>query len=302
MEHITMSKKERQQLIVFEKIKNNKITQLVAALQLDCTERWVRKKYKRYLQNGASGLAHQNRNRVSPRRWNEQEKMIAIDLLQSDWHGFGPTFAAEKLQELKGIKINKETLRQAMIKSGVWQVKRKRSKHRKRRVRRSMIGLMIQLDGSPHDWFEGRGPKCTLLVFIDDATSQLLWLEFVQSESTKAVVKATKNYIKTHGRPHSLYVDYGSVFSVNTNNPEREKKTQWERMMKELNIEIIHAKSPQAKGRVERSNSTLQDRLLKELRLDGVNSIDEANRFIRESNYLALHNARFAVIPAQFLY
>jgi hypothetical protein len=158
---------------------------------------------------------------------------------------------------------------------------------------------MVQLDGSPHDWFEGRGPRCTLLVFIDDATSQLLWLEFAPSESTEAVVTATKNYTQAHGKPHAIYVDYGSVFSVNTNNAEREKKTQWERMMQELSIEVIHAHSPQAKGRVERSNSTLQDRLLKELRLASISSIDEANRFIRESHYIALHNARFAVTPAQ---
>jgi len=299
MEHITMSKKEREQLIVFDRIKKGETTQKEAALQLGLSERWIRKKLKRYMQNGDVGLIHQSRNKVSPKRWNEHEKALAINLLRSDWRDFGPTFTAEKLKELKGIKINKETLRQAMIEGGVWQAKQKRFKHRKRRPRRPMIGLMIQLDGSPHDWFEGRGPKCTLLVFIDDATSQLLWLEFVPSESAEAVVNATKNYIKVHGRPYSMYVDYGSVFSVNTNNAERDKKTQWERMMQELDIKVIHASSPQAKGRVERSNGTLQDRLLKELRLASVSIMDEANKFIRESNYIALHNARFAVLPAQ---
>jgi hypothetical protein len=299
MEHITMSKKEREQLIVFEKIKNREITRSEGALQLDLSERWVCKKFKRYLENGAHGLSHQNRNQVSPKRWCEEEKALAIDLLRSDWHDFGPTFAAEKLKELKSIIINKETLRQAMIEGGVWQAKQKRCKYRKRRQRRPMIGVMIQLDGSPHDWFEGRGPKCTLLVFIDDATSQILWLEFVPSESSKAVVTATQNYIRAHGRPHSVYVDYGSVFSVNTNNPEREKKTQWERMMKELLIEVIHARSPQAKGRVERANRTLQDRLLKEMRLANISSIDEANQFLRDSDYVARHNKLFAIAPAQ---
>jgi hypothetical protein len=299
MEHITMSKKEREQFIVFEKIKNKDITRSEAALQLNLSERWVRKKFKRYLTNGIQGLTHQNRNRISPKRWNEREKAIAIDLLRSDWHDFGPTFTAEKLKELKNIIVSKETLRKAMINGGVWQAKRKRFKYRKRRARRPMIGIMIQLDGSPHDWFEGRGPKCTLLVFIDDATSQLLWLEFVPSESAEAVIAATQNYMRTHGRPHSMYVDYGSVFSVNTNNPEREKKTQWERIMKELSIEVIHARSPQAKGRVERSNRTLQDRLIKDMRLAGISSIDEANQFLRNSDYIARHNEQFAVAPAQ---
>jgi len=299
MEHIIMSKKEREQLIVFDKTKRGEITQLEAALQLGVSERWVRKKYKRYLVSGAGGLTHKGRHRASPKRWCEQEKALAIDLLRNDWHDFGPTFAAEKLQELKGIKVSKETLRKAMIGTGVWQAKAQRAKYRQRRIRRSMIGVLIQLDGSPHDWFEDRGPKCTALVFIDDATSQLLWLEFAPSESMEAVVVATKNYIKAHGRPQSFYVDFGSVFSVNTNNAERDKKTQWERMMRELGIEIIHARSPQAKGRVERVNQTLQDRLAKEFRLAGVNSIDEANRFLRESGYIAKHNELFAITPAQ---
>jgi hypothetical protein len=299
MEHITMSKKEREQLIVFDKIKKGETTRLEAALQLELSERWICKKYKRYLANGANGLTHLGRNRVSPRQWCKQEKSLAIDLLRSDWYDFGPTFAAEKLKELKDIVVSKETLRKAMIGAGVWQAKAQRAKYRHRRVRRSMIGVLIQLDGSPHDWFEGRGPKCTLLVFIDDATSQLLWLEFVPSESMEAVVAATKNYIKLHGRPQSFYVDFGSVFSVNTNNPERDKITQWERMMRELGIEVIHARSPQAKGRVERVNQTLQDRLPKEFRLVNVSSIDEANQFLRETDYLTKHNKQFAVAPAQ---
>lgn len=299
MEHITMNKKEREQLIIFEKIKQKEITRKEAALRLDISERWVRKKYNRYIKNGAVGLVHQNRNTISPRRWCTQEKALSIDLLRSDWLGFGPTFAAEKLAELKGINISKETLRKAMIAGGVWRAKEKRYKHRKRRERKSNTGLMTQLDGSPHDWFEGRGPACTLLVFIDDAASELLWLEFVSSESALAVMTATKNYMLKHGRPHSIYVDHGSVFSVNLNNPEHEKKTQWERAMQELHVEVVHANSPQAKGRVERSNGTAQDRLVKEMRLAGICSIDEANQFLRDSGYIAKHNKLFAVPPAQ---
>jgi len=162
-----------------------------------------------------------------------------------------------------------------------------------------MKGMLVQLDGSPHDWFEGRAPKCTLLVFIDDATSEILWLEFVESESFNGVAGATKKYIESHGRPISFYVDYGAVFSVNLNNPEREKTTQFEYIMKKLDIDIIHASSPQAKGRVERCNKTMQDRLVKEMRLAEIASIEEANRFVQNGDFIANHNAKFAVPPAQ---
>jgi hypothetical protein len=186
-----------------------------------------------------------------------------------------------------------------MIRAGIWEGRKSRTKHRKKRERRSMRGIMIQLDGSPHDWFEGRGPKCTLLVFIDDATSQLLWLEFARSENESDVMRATRNYINRHGIPHEFYVDFGSVFSVNTNNPERDKKTQWERAVEELSIKVIHAHSPQAKGRVEKANDTLQDRLVKEMRLAGISSIEDANGFLREDYFIPKHNERFAVAPAQ---
>jgi hypothetical protein len=299
MEHITMSKKEREQLVVFQKIKNKEITQAEASLQLEVTERWVRKKFKRYLELGDIGLVHKSRNRKSNRRWAEDEKKLTIDLLKSEWHGFGPTFTAEKLLEQKNIKVSKETVRKAMIQAGLWDAKKKKIKHRKYRERRSVIGLLVQLDGSPHDWFEGRGPRCTLLVFIDDATSKILWLEFAESESIKGVMQATKNYISRFGRPHEFYVDFGSVFSVNLNNPERDKKTQWERAMKELFIKVGHAHSPQAKGRVERANGTLQDRLVKEMRLAGISSIETANKFLCESDFISNHNKRFAIVPAK---
>ncbi len=155
---------------------------------------------------------------------------------------------------------------------------------------------MLQLDGSPHDWFEGRGEKCTLLVFIDDATSKILWLEFAKSESLFGVMSATKNYFEAYGRPHSFYTDYGSVFNVNLNNKDKSKITQFEKMMKELDVSIIKAKSPQAKGRVERVNQALQDRLVKEMRLANICTIEEANKFVKEV-YITKHNSLF-VVPA----
>jgi hypothetical protein len=161
-----------------------------------------------------------------------------------------------------------------------------------------MFGMMVQLDGSPHDWFEGRAARCTLLVFIDDATSKLLWLEFAPSEAVESLMRATVNYLQVHGIPCRFYVDHGSVFHVNLNNEEHEKKTQWERACAQIGIEVKHAHSPQAKGRVERANGTLQDRLIKEMRLAGISSIESANQYLRTGNFITDHNARFAVKPA----
>jgi len=296
---LVMSRKEREQLKVFERLNSGEITQAIAAQMLKLSDRWVREKLRRYRAQGDAGLVHQNRGRPSQRQWNSDEKTLAIELLKSEWRGFGPTFASEKLAELKNIKVSAETLRKAMIANGLWMPGRKKAKHRKWRERKLMLGILVQLDGSPHDWFEGRSPKCTLLVFIDDATSKILWLEFVESESFNGVAGAAKRYLEKYGRPVSFYTDYGSVFSVNLNNSERDKITQFESIMKRLDVDVIHAGSPQAKGRVERCNKTMQDRLIKEMRLAGVSSIEEANRFVREGDFIAKHNAKFAVPPAK---
>jgi len=297
MGNITMSKKERTQLIIFEKLKNDEITQIEAALRLNITDRWVRTKFKRYIEYGAQGLVHKSRGKASTQKWSLDERAIMVGLLKSDWHGFRPKFTSEKLQERENITVCRETVRQAMIAEGLWEKRKSRAKHRKRRERRAMLGLLVQVDGSPHDWFEGRGPRCTLLVFIDDATSKILWLEFATSESYAAVMKATKNYISSCGRPHGFYVDFGSVFSVNLNNKERTKITQWERAAAELDIKVIHAHSPQAKGRVERCNQTLQDRLVKEMRLHGISSPEAANEFIQNGSYISQTNKLFAESP-----
>jgi len=296
---LIMSQKEREQLKVFEKLAAAEITQIAAAKMLKLSTRWVRKKLKRYKSRGDAGLVHLGRGKPSPNRWNTEEQCLIVDLLKSEWKGFGPTFVSEKLNELKNIKVSSETVRQMMIAKGFWIVGKRKQKHRKWRERKLMIGVMVQLDGSPHDWFEGRGAKCTLVVFIDDATSQILWLEFVENESFKGVSRATKKYMEKHGRPISFYVDYGAVFSVNLNNADREKITQFECAIKDLNVDIIHARSPQAKGRVERCNKTMQDRLVKEMRLAGISSIEEANKFVQESNFIEKHNAKFAIPPAQ---
>lgn len=299
MKYLTMNNKEREQLKVFERLKLKEITQSEAAVRLRVTDRCIRKKFKRYLQDGDAGLIHKNRGKESPKKWNDAEKHLTIDLLKNEWHGFGPKFTQEKLKEIHGIIVSRETVRQAMMSAGIWHGKKAKNTHRKRRERKPMIGMMIQLDGSPHDWFEGRAGKCTLLVYIDDATSQILWLEFANAESTESLLCATKNYIQEHGMPQSFYTDFGSVFHVNLNNPEDVKKTQWERACEELNIKVIHAHSPQAKGRVERCNQTMQARLIKNMRLAKISSIEAANAYLRTSDFIKKHNESFAVQPYQ---
>jgi hypothetical protein len=299
MGYLTMNDKEREQAKVFEQVKLGIITQIEAAARLKISDRWVRAKIKRYYDLGDNGLIHKNRGILSPRRWAINEENFLIELIQGEWRDFGPTFASEKLEELHGIKISREVIRKAMIRAKLWAPRQMRNKHRKRRERRLMFGIMIQLDGSPHDWFEGRGKKCTLLVFIDDATSKILWLEFVESETVEALMQATKNYIEVYGIPQSFYVDHGSVFHVNLNNKENEKKTQWELACERLGIEVKHAHSPQAKGRVERCNQTMQDRLSKELRLQKISTIADANEYIRTSKFIERHNSKFAKQPTQ---
>lgn len=188
--------------------------------------------------------------------------------MQTKYEGFGPTFAAEKMVELDGILIHPETLRLLLIREKLWHKQRKRKKHRRWRKPKDFFGEMVQVDGSIHVWVEGQ--TWTLLRFIDDATKTILWMEFAKSESWEGLARATINYFSKHGMPISLYADRGSVFKVNVNNEENEFITQYQRALNRLDIELIHAYSPQAKGRVERSFRTDQDRLVKELKLAGI--------------------------------
>ncbi len=294
MYNLAITSKEMRQEKILKKLEKKEINQAQASKILKITKRQVRNKLKRYINDGVSGLIHKNRGRTSTRKWDPTKEKLAIDLLKSEWKGFGPKFASEKLNELHEVKISAETLRKAMIKAHVWFPKKKRADARKRRERKAVFGIMIQLNGSPHAWFENRGPKCTLLVFIDDATSKIVWLEFVKSESVKDVMTAARHYFEKYGLPVSFYVDHGSVFSVNLNNKDRLLLSQFERAMKELGIEVIHAHSPQAKGRVERANKTLQDRLIKDMRLANISTMEQGSQFV-QNGYIEKHNAQFAV-------
>lgn len=297
MELLTMSRKEIDQVSIFEKLKNKGIKQSDAAKMLDLSVRQVKRKIKDYRRIGAKCLIHGNRGKTGNRRIDEEKAKLAIELIKEKYSDFGPTLAAEKLLEIHSLEFDHETLRRLMTKEGLWKVKivRTITKHFWRE-RKPCFGEMVQLDGSPHDWFEGRAEKCTLIAFIDDATSQILWLEFAKSESVESLMKSTRSYIETYGKPASFYADRGSVYKVNKNNPDNDKITQYGRAMNEIHVKLINARSPEAKGRVENLFGTLQDRLVKELRLANISSIEEANKFAR-GIYIPKHNAKFAVKP-----
>jgi transposase len=291
-----MSQREVERLSVIKQVSKKQLKQGKAAEQLKISARQIRRMLKAYRQDGAQGLVSKHRGKTSNRRHAKENKALAMDLVHQRYADFGPTLAAEKLKELHGIVVNKETLRQWMTSSGLWHAKRaKKARIHQSRERRSCFGELIQLDGSHHDWFEGRSEKCCLYVLIDDATSQLVGLWFEAGETTVGYFKVVREYIERHGRPLAFYSDKDSVFRVNHPVGTADAQTQFERAMSELGIELICANSPQAKGRVERANGTLQDRLIKEMRLRDINTMEAANAFL--PTFMADYNRRFAVAP-----
>jgi hypothetical protein len=219
------------------------------------------------------------------------------DLLYERYADFGPTLAQEKLTEIHGLRISRESVRRLMIAEGLWKPKKlKRVPVHQMRERRACRGELVQIDGSPHAWFEDRGPKCSLLVFIDDATGELMELYFTQVESTFSYFAAIRRYLDRHGRPVAFYSDKHGIFKVNIKNAlSGSGLTQFGRAMQSLDIKLICANTPQAKGRVERAIETLQDRLVKELRLRGISTIEAANAFAPE--FIDDFKRRFAVQP-----
>jgi transposase len=292
-----MNKKELTRLEIMQRLEERTLRQREAAAMLEVSERHIRRLFRNYRQAGAEGLVSRRRGKVSNNRLKAEVIGQARDLIYSKYHDFGPTLAHEKLTEVHGLKISVESVRQLMIKEKIWKPKkvRKASVHQMRK-RRACLGELVQIDGSPHDWFEGRGPKCTLLVYIDDATGRFMELYFAPSETTFSYWEATRRYLLRHGKPVAFYSDKNGIFKVNIKNVlYSSAMTQFGRSMKELGIEIICANTPQAKGRVERANQTLQDRLVKELRLRGISTIEEANLFIPE--FIDILNKKFAVVP-----
>ena len=279
-ETIAMTQKAIDRLSVIQQVVNRQLRQREAAVQLGLSIRQVKRLVARFRQEGPPGLVSRHLGRRPGNALSKAVRQEIMGLVHERYADFGPTLACEKLVEQHGYRLSVETLRQWMIAEGLWKPKkRKAARIHQRRPRRPCPGELVQIDGSPHDWFEGRGPCCTLIVFIDDATSKLMALHFVPAETTWAYLQTLRVYLAKYGRPVALYSDKHSIFRVNY--PEREGElTQFTRALKTLDIEPIHANTPQAKGRVERANQTLQDRLVKELRLAGISDIEAANAFL----------------------
>lgn len=293
---IMMSQKEAKRAQVMELLTAGKLDQKEAGKRLGVSVRQIKRIVRRYRIEGLPGLVSKKRGRSSNRRLDEETKRLCIELIGTHYRDFGPTLASEKLACRHGIHLCVESTRRLMMAAGYWKARKgaKVCVH-PMRERRARSGELIQIDGSPHDWFEGRGERCTLLVFIDDATGNLMQLRFTPTETTLGYMHALHDHIAAHGVPVALYSDKHSIFRVNAKEADPEAETQFGRAARELGIECIHANSPQAKGRVERANQTLQDRLVKEMRLAGISNMDEANAWL--PGYIADYNQRFAVVP-----
>ena len=293
-----MSNKEITRLEVMQRLKRKELRQKEAAKMLDISVRQIKRLYRAYQQKGAAGLINGRRGRPSNNQLDTKMIQEAVGLLHKRYHDFGPTLAHEKLTEVHRLKVSVGSVRRLMIEEGLWKPRKvKKPPVHQMRERRSCRGELIQIDGSDHDWFEGRGPRCTLLVYVDDATGELGELWFAPTETFFSYCEATRHYMERHGKPVAFYSDRHGIFRVNQEQTTGlgSGLTQFGRAMQELDIQIICAYSPQAKGRVERANQTLQDRLVKELRLRGISDMENANDFLPE--FLEDFNRRFAVQP-----
>jgi transposase len=294
---ITMSRKELGRLQALVDLADGRTDVAAAAVLLGVGRRQVYRLQDRFRRGGAPALASRRRGKPSNRSHGAVLRETVLAIVRDCYADFGPTLAAEKLAEVHGLPIGVETLRQWMIAEGLWIRRRDRQRRiHQPRHRRDCLGELIQIDGCEHWWFEDRGPQCTLLVFVDDATSRLMQLRFVPSESAFAYFQATREYLETHGKPVALYSDKHSVFRINKADAAGGAgMTQFGRALHELNIDILCANVPQAKGRVERAHKTLQDRLVKELRLSRLSDIDAANAWLPA--FVADYNRRFARPP-----
>ena len=297
-ELLTMSKTEITRLEILQRLRDKRLRQKEASRILGISERQVKRLFRAYKALGAGGLVSRRRGRPSNNQLDPWTVQKVVDLIYAHYQDFGPTLAHEKLTEVHGLKLSDESVRRLMITEGLWKPKRaKKPPVHQMRERRACFGELVQIDGSDHDWFEGRAPRCTLLVYIDDATGQLGELWFVPEETTFAYFEASRHYFERYGKPVAFYSDKHGIFRVNQPRPlgTTSGLTQFGRAMQELDVQIICANTPQAKGRIERANQTLQDRLVKELRLRGISDIDSANAFLPE--FCQDYNRRFAVVP-----
>jgi transposase len=299
--HLMMSPKERRRMAVLGEVKLKRLKVVEAAEVLGLSYRQARRIWRRYQKDGDGGLVHALRGRRSGRAKPAALRTQVLARVQARYADFGPTLAAEYLDR-EGMVVDHETLRRWMMESGQWRVRRRGRKHRQWRERRANLGSMVQLDGSHHDWFEGRRGRCVLMVMVDDATN-LTEARFFEEETTEASYGMMEVWIRRYGVPQSVYVDRDSIYrcervaTVEEEVSGRTPKTQFGRAMGQLGVELILANSPQAKGRVERRNGVLQDRLVKALRLEGIQDLESANRYL-EKEFLPALNRKFQVEAA----
>ena len=289
--------KEINRVKVIQDVIERRLTTHRAAELLELSDRQCRRLLVRYREEGPLGMGHRRRGMRGNRQLMPGLAELALELIRTRYADFGPTLACEKLEELHGLRLGKETVRRIMTRAGLWIPRKQRAARiAQPRYRRPCTGELIQIDGCDHDWFEGRGPACTALVYVDDATSRIMELLFVKSESTFSYFEATRRYILKHGKPLALYSDKAGVFRVNNKSATGgDGHTQFGRAMYELNIQTICAETSEAKGRVERAHLTLQDRLVKEFRLHEISSMEDANAFAE--GYIADYNRRFSKVP-----
>ena len=293
-ELVSLSHKELDRVALIERVDRRELSQVDAAALAGCSSRQLRRWLVRSRESGAAGLISRHQGKSSNNRLSNAVREQIARTIADQYADFGPTLANEMLTTHHDIQVSTESVRQLMIGNSLWRARHRRQTTHPLRDRRPRRGEMVQIDGSPHDWFEGRGPRCTLIVFIDDATSELMSLQFWPQETTEAYMSVLGEYLQQHGRPVSVYSDRHGIFRapVDTELPQA---TQFGRVLQDLEIESILANSPQAKGRVERVNRTLQDRLVKMMRLRGIDSIDQANDYLAE--FIEVHNQRFATCP-----
>lgn len=296
---IWMSDAERERGYLVRQTMEGRLGQREASERLGIGVRQFKRLVRDWKQHGDAGVVSRHRGRPSNNRLSDAVRARIVALLTDKYPDFGPTLAAEKLLELDGITVSAETIRQMQVQLGLWKAKTRRARRVFQvRERRGRFGELIQIDGSPHEWFEKRAPRCTLIVFIDDATSRLTALRFAPAETTQAYLETLRGHVLEHGRPLAFYSDRHGIFRVNAKDAKSgDGKTEFGRVADRLQIVPIHALTPQAKGRVERANQTLQDRLVKEMRLRGIGSMGAANAFAPA--FIALWNEKFAVSPSQ---
>jgi hypothetical protein len=291
---------ELKRLHVIRKVLERVIKQVEAAEILSLSGRQIRRIVKRIRCEGDRGIVHQSRGRPSNRRTPDRVKDKVIRLYRAQYKDFGPTLASEKLSERDGIGISDETLRRWLLEAGDWKRSRKGRQHRQWRERKHHYGEMVQIDGSHHAWFEERGPGCVLMGYIDDATGKV-FARFYDYEGSLPAMDSFKGYSKKYGLPMKVYLDKHTTYkstarpTIQDELDQVEPLSQFERALKELGVEVLHAHSPQAKGRIERLFRTFQDRVVKEMRLRGIRTLEEANQFLEE--YLPHYNRRFSVCP-----